>query len=171
MAIGTTAAILGSALIGSASSALAGHSASKAASEAATADNALQASIYNQNSANEAGFMPSGAMRLATRSTRLLGGGGGQSYAPQGYAPQQGVGSQAFDPYAAYVQSNPDLLAYFNAGQGLARGKDISTFGREHYGIIGQSEGRQLPTAPQASQNALQATQPLRPWRRPKPPS
>lgn len=60
--------------------------------------------------------------------------------------PQQQMGGQMMggDPYAAYVRSNPDLIAEFGRVGGQFGG-DMGAYGQFHYGQFGQNEGRQLP--------------------------
>lgn len=46
--------------------------------------------------------------------------------------------------YAGYVQGNPDLMALFNSGGGMARGRSMEEFGLYHWANYGQKEGRQV---------------------------
>jgi hypothetical protein len=61
--------------------------------------------------------------------------------------PQQQMGGQMMDgdPYAAYVRSNPDLMAEFGRVGGQFGG-DMGAYGQFHYGQYGRNEGRQLPS-------------------------
>lgn len=58
--------------------------------------------------------------------------------------PQQQGQMMGGDPYAAYVQGNPDLMAEFGRVGGQFGG-DMGAYGQYHYGTYGQNEGRQLP--------------------------
>ena len=140
MAIGTTAAILGGAALLGGGSALSASSANKnarAASADATAtareNNALTREIYQENKGVLQPFVNTG-----TAAGAVLNDFYG--------IPQTGSMVSGSPDYAAYVQSNPDLMEGF-ARDGAAFGGDIGKFGQFHYNKYGQNEGRALPGA------------------------
>ena len=74
----------------------------------------------------------------------IFGGGSSSSKA---------IASAPTGDYTAYVNNNPDLLAYYNQGQNMAKGRTIAEFGAYHYMLHGQSEGRVVPGSLQDIQN------------------
>ncbi|MEF2156390.1 hypothetical protein V3390_09170 [Luteimonas sp. FXH3W] len=144
MAIGTTAAIIGSSLIGAGASAMAGRSASKAANQATAASeqsareqNALSKYIYEQQRADNEPFRQ-GGLTGQQEYMRMLGLDT-QNYAAQSTNPlqmgyEQGTPVGGTNDFAgrAYLAANPDVAqdAYF-AQNPLA-----------HFQQYGQSEGR-----------------------------
>lgn len=103
MAIGTAAALLGSAVIGAGSSALSGAKASKAASKAAAQNAAIQQQQYNQTRSDLQPYTQLGYGAGGALASRLgLGGGGGGG---------GGYGAPANDSYSEYLAANPDLAA------------------------------------------------------------
>lgn len=65
------------------------------------------------------------------------------------------LGGGGNDPFAAYVQANPDVAAEFNrVGSNFANQAD---FGRFHWNTYGQNEGRAAPNALVAAMNPQQA--------------
>ena len=128
MAIGTTAALLGSAVIGAGAS-MAGASAnSKAAKSAASAqaqasaqNTALQRDIYNQNKSALSPYISTGNAAM------------GQINALLGIATPETPGTT---DWAAYVRGNPDAAANWSAILGTKNdrfGGDINAFGEWHY--------------------------------------
>jgi hypothetical protein len=106
MAIGTTAAILGSAVIGAAGSALAGGSTKKAAKNAAEAakentasNNALTLDIYNRNTGNIGPWMRSG-LRANSAFDELLYGAPPPTAVPSAFGPMGAAGFGVPQPYA-----------------------------------------------------------------------
>lgn len=128
MAIGTTAALLGSAAIGAAGSALGASATNKAAKQGAAASQAAtDATIAEQRrqfdigQANQAPWLATGTGAL-NRLAELYG------------LPSQ-VSRSNFDA-AGYLAQNPDVAAWTQAGE---FGGDPYT----HYQQYGQAEGRQ----------------------------
>lgn len=131
MAIGTTAALIGSAVIGAGASALgagANSRAINAATDAQTQANresiALQGQIYNKNNALLSPFVERG--NAAGDNINAL------------------LGVSTPTDYAAYVQKNPDLLADYQRRQGEFSG--IADYGQKHFASSGQMEGRKIPS-------------------------
>jgi hypothetical protein len=99
MAIGTTAAILGSAAIGAGASILGGSKNSKAISQASDAQAAatreatqLQREVYNQNLQIQQPFLNTGMQAMGQINALLgLGGSAGQSGAPAPATPATGI--------------------------------------------------------------------------------
>src|SRR5690606_23280851 len=58
----------------------------------------------------------------------------------------QSSAGASFNPYEAYVDAYPDLLAAFQSSGG--KYGDKASFGQTHYQTHGQREGRRLPSAP-----------------------
>jgi hypothetical protein len=141
MAIGTLAAIgIGLAGAGSIAS---GISQNKAASKAASATQYAadqSAAVLRENydkSAQALAPWQSSGLSANNQLNALLGLGGGQQMA----SPSYGGG----DPYASYVQQNPDLMAEFGRVGGQFGG-DMGAYGQYHYNQFGQNEGRMLPS-------------------------
>lgn len=128
--IGAAGAV-GGAVIGSNAS----KSAAKANQQAADQATALQRETRDMNIQTLAPWQQSG-MAANNQINALLGLS----------VPQQQMGGQMMggDPYAAYVRSNPDLMAEFGRVGGQFGG-DMGAYGQFHYGQFGQNEGRQLP--------------------------
>ena len=134
------AALLGSAVIGGATSAAGAAKnagAIKNASQQTTADNAaareLQEKVYNQNYDTLSPFVARG--NVAGDSINALLG-----LPTAAEAPQPGGGRS---DYASYVQANPDLLAEYQRAP--MQWGSLSDYGKFHYDTYGQGEGRTLP--------------------------
>jgi hypothetical protein len=151
MAIGTLAAIgIGLAGAGSIASGISQNKASKNAANATQYAADQSAAVLRENydkSANALAPWQSSGLSANNQLNSLLGLGGGQ---------QMGGG----DPYASYVQQNPDLMAEFGRVGGQFGG-DIGDYGQFHYNQFGQNEGRMLPSQQmqggQSSQDAARA--------------
>lgn len=134
MAIGTTAALLGSAVIGAGAS-MAGASAnSKAAKQASAAQAAsdaanrqLQRETYSQNKAALSPFMDTGTAAMG-QINALLG--------------------VATPDYAGYAAANPDIAREFQQHV-LPTGafNSLTDYAKYHYDNYGRAEGRALPTS------------------------
>ena len=141
MAIGTLAAVgIGLAGAGAVAS---GISQNKAASKAANATQYAadqSAAVLRENydkSANALAPWQSSGLAANNQLNALLGLGATQ--------PAQMGQMAGGDPYAAYVRSNPDLMAEFGRVGGQF-GDDMGAYGQFHYGQFGQNEGRLLPS-------------------------
>lgn len=103
MAIGTAAALLGSAVIGAGASALSSSKASKAASKAAAQNAQIQQQQYAQTRTDLQPYTQMGYGAGNALSQRLgLGGGAGGG---------GGYGGDDGNPYDDYLAANPDLAA------------------------------------------------------------
>lgn len=147
------AAMVGASAIGGIASVSASRTASRAQQRASDQSTALQQQQFNQTRADNEPFRQYGLAGLGAIA---------QAYGLQ--TPQAATSySQPSGPqgnnFAEYVQSNPDLLAAYQSGDGLARGKSIEQFGAEHYARFGQAEGRQLPQYAQPAQQPQQGPQ------------
>lgn len=144
-AIGAVASI-GSAALGASASKKAAKKAAAAQQAAAESNNALQTQIYNMNTGNLSPFMTRGNA-AGDAYNALLGLGGSAR-------PQQASTMSAPD-YAAYVQSNPDIMAEWQGGR---TGMDMAGYGQYHWNNYGQNEGRAL-----GQPNALSSVQTTQP--------
>lgn len=141
MAIGTTAALIGSAVIGAGAS-LASSSANNkqinAASAQTAADNAasraLQQQIYEKNNALLSPYNVRGNA-AGDQMNALLGLGGGSSDSAGG------------SDWNSYLQANPDVQAGYAAlsPQDKAQFPTVQDYAQYHYGAYGQNEARALP--------------------------
>ncbi len=169
MAIGTTAAILGSAAIGAGASIAGSRAQSSAARNAAqTAQNATDANnatalqIFNQQTTlNEPFRQYEIQQRNALGEVLGFDPVGQSAGAGMPAGGQVGASPNAF---GAYVNQNPDLQQEYQAlgsrpggyafGPNLPQSYDANgngqvdpaEYGQFHYNQFGQSEGRQLPT-------------------------
>ena len=141
MAIGTTAAILGSAALGAAGSAIGSNAQSKAAGKAANASQqAADATIAEQRrqfdigQQNQQPWLDTGKNALS-----VLGG-------MYGLNNGQGGGSAGGMNWNSYLQANPDVN---QAIQGGAYGGEggIAGAAQRHYNEYGIGEGRAAPAA------------------------
>jgi hypothetical protein len=150
MAIGTTAAILGSAAIGAGASALSSRNASKATQQAAQVQQqGADASIAEQRrqfdiaQANTEPYRQTGTAALSRLSG--LYGLAQPGATTAGTAPAMGDGTGSVN-FSRYLEMNPDVerqisLGYFG-GEGGATGA-----ARRHYEEYGAREGRTAPMA------------------------
>ena len=160
MAIGTTAAILGAAVIGGGINAVSNASATKAATKAASAataaNNQLARETYAQNQQNLNPYIQSGYAPTQALLSRLGISGTAQA-APNVLNAQKGadgtwsVAGQPQGDYAAYLAANPDVAAEAKANPGAygdVNGDGTineTDFGAGHYAKFGKAEGRDLP--------------------------
>lgn len=129
MAIGTTAAIIGSAVIGAGASMYSGNKAAKAAAKGADASAQVQQHMYDTTREDQAPYREVGTQAL----NRLA-----QMYGLPGYEETD---------WGAYVRGNPDVLAGYNAEAANNRtGKfqDIDEYGKFHYQKYGKGENRDI---------------------------
>lgn len=155
MAISMGAALLGSAVIDGAGSALGASATKKAANKAsdtalsvARENNRLAADIYGQNKNALSPFMERG--NAAGSAINALLGLGGTTTGGMG-----GVGTDT--DYAQYVTSSPDLMTEWNRIRDEGRFDSMADYGQWHYGNYGQGEGRTVGMP----QNALESGQPV----------
>lgn len=150
-AVASAVATVGSAVIGSS----AAKSAAKTQANAANQATSVQQEMYGQTRSDLAPFRSFGQAASGKLSDLLGLGVSSNAKAPVIGAPD----------YAAYVNSNPDLLAAWKNSpeQQAWFGGDISAFGENHYANGGKTEGRALPaytadTAKNPIQTALEST-------------
>lgn len=151
-------AIVGSAVVGAGSSALAASKNSKAINkstdatvQAAAENNALTRDIYNQNKQTIQPFVNTGIGAGATMNALL------------GIATPATTYQTGTPNFSQYVQNNPDVLAEFGRVGGQF-GNDMGAFGQYHWNTYGQGENRTMPgqqtvtmggSDPSAAQNAF----------------
>lgn len=135
MAISTAAALIGSAVIGGASSAISGSKAAGAARDAASAQAATDRYIYDTTRSDYAPYRAVGTGALGKLA---------QIYGVE-TGPASGGTFGSSPDYAAYVKANPDLVADFNKVAGKY-GNDAAAYGQYHWDRYGQFENRTLPT-------------------------
>ena len=179
MAISTTAAIIGSAVLGAGMSVAGSRSQSRAArsaqdaqTQAANQQLALQQQIYQDSrglqqpyyQAGMQGMFGAGGVMDLMGMGRGMGSGAQQAVPSQnafaqyaggyyGAAPIGPATPQSGPDYAAYLQANPDVAQYYQRNpRALAQfGGDMNRAAEYHYNTFGRSEGRQLPQfTPQA---------------------
>lgn len=145
MAIGTTAAIIGSAVIGAGASYLGGKAQSKAAGKAADAslaaareNNELSREIYGQN-ASRLDPTASRGIQAGNALAGLLGLPSGAN----GNAPAL-PGTSGSD-WGAYLSANPDLMAEARRVTRTGEFASPSQYAQWHWQNYGQFEGRTLP--------------------------
>lgn len=173
MAIGTAAALIGSAVIGAGTAAYSASQQKKAAKSAQqsaerTADLQLaeQRAAREQIAALQQPFIQGGqsafqallaeyGLASAPQQPQAPAGGSGFTKTPGGFAGTSPIRNDGPD-WAGYVQSNPDLMADFQANQGMY--PSIEAFGQQHYQMAGQAEGRPLPMPQVPQQEPAQAT-------------
>lgn len=139
------AAIVAGSVLSAGAGIYASSKASKAASKASDANAAIQQQQYAQTRADLAPYAGAGTAATSALSQRLGLSGtttGSNVYSTSTTPTTTSTGTPN---YAAYVQSNPDLLALFNAQKGMAKGKTMAEFGQYHYTNYGSGEGRQVP--------------------------
>lgn len=143
MAIGTAAAILGSAVIGAGASALSGASATKAASKAS--QNAADSSAAVQNRALDLQQQNTATQRaVGDASLNALAGRFGLSTpTAQQSAATPKVGAPN---YAALLQSRPDVAAAVNDPNGGFNGATPEERAADWYTRYGKESGVELPT-------------------------
>lgn len=131
MAIGTTAALIGSAVIGAGASIVSGNKAAKAAQRGADQAAAVQQHMYDTTREDYAPYRQVGYSALDK-----LAEISGLPRAPQS------------DDFGAYARANPDIVADYNSGKVDKRQfQSLADYGRYHWQTYGQGEGRALPTA------------------------
>jgi hypothetical protein len=130
------AATLGGAVLSGSNQNKAASKAADATQRAADASAAVLRENYDKSAQALAPWQSSG-LSANNQLNALLGLGGGQQMA----GPSYGGG----DPYASYVQQNPDLMAEFGRVGGQFGG-DMGAYGQFHYNQFGQNEGRMLPS-------------------------
>jgi hypothetical protein len=96
---------------------------------------ALQASVYGLININNSVVSVRDAITTLT-GAMVAASAAASAAPPPSSAPAP---SGAFDP-SKYVDNNADLLALFNSGTGMARGRSKAEFGLYHYGRYGQYE-------------------------------
>lgn len=171
MAIGTAAAILGSAVIGAGASALSSKKAANTAADAsryaADQNAAVSREIYNQTRTDLAPYNQAGQAGLAALMQRLglapqtapgaqpaaQPASGNATPRPSVIGAQGSAAAPAQPDYAAYGAANPDLQAEWQnivrTGNDDAFGGDPNRYYAWHYQQYGQQEGRPLPNAGQ----------------------
>lgn len=169
MAIGTTAAILGSAAIGAGASALGSAQQSRAinraqqAQDATAAQNlALQERMFNTQRADFEPFRQYG-IQQANALGEIFGFnpvGGQQASMSQPMGQGQSGGMSAGQAYfdanpdvAQYYQSNPNALAMFDG--------DIDAAAQHHFNQFGRNEGRQYDQHQNALASPSMSNQPV----------
>lgn len=176
MAIATSTALLGAALIGGGVSALSNRSASKtaagAAEYAADQNAAVNREIYGQTRADLQPYAQAGQPAVNALLERAgLSPVGQPSAQPQGAAqPQYQAQPQGptGNDWGGYLQANPDVAAEYQRARSTADPNSPAfqqaglqspeAFAQAHYQKYGQAEGRQLPQyAPQPAQAAASA--------------
>jgi len=145
-AVGAAATIGGSAISASAS-----KKASKAAQQAAADNNALARETRDQISGYVSPYMP-GAYAANSELSRLLGGSSG------GNALGVATGPQPQADWSGYLQANPDVMAWAQAGGGdpnkPIEQQSLAERAAYQFQNTGQAEGRQIVYAPQAGSPA-----------------
>jgi len=189
MAISTTAAIIGSAVLGAGMSMAGASAQSRAARSAQTAQTdaanqqlALQQQVYQdsrglQQPYYQAGmqgmFGAGGVMDLMGMGS--VGGGAAQQavpsqnafaqYASGSYGAQPMGGSMGGgSPWDGYLQANPDILEHYQTltPQQRRQYPTPQAFAEYHYNTIGRIEGRQMGQ-PDPQTQPTQPTQPMQP--------
>ena len=186
MAISTTAAIIGSAVLGAGMSMAGASAQSRAARSAQTAQTdaanqqlALQQQIYQdsrglQQPYYQAGmqgmFGANGVMDLMGMGS--VGGGAAQQAVPsQNAFAQYASGSYGAQPMSgggfngqAYLDANPDVAQYYRSNPRAMRqfGGDVNRAAQYHYDTFGRSEGRQTGQ-PDPQAQPMQPMQPIQP--------
>lgn len=172
MAIGTTAAIIGSAVIGAGASAIGAsnnrraiNSATNAQTQANAQNLQLQRDVFNQQRQDFEPFRDFGVRQINAVSdlTGLNNAGTGiTSLGQSGGAVPGGMGGfGGANQFDQYVNANPDLQQEYSRvatggfGPNLPQSYDANgngfvereEYGRFHFDRFGQNEGRQLPQA------------------------
>lgn len=147
MAFWIPAAIIGSAVVGAASSANAGSQAANAATSAANSSNAAQLQAQREAAALNEPWRQAGMGALNQRNA-LLG------LAPVNTA--YGAGTPGQPDWNAYLDSRPDVRQYYlnNPTAFAAVGNDWAKAAEQHYQNFGRTEGTQLPLFQQPEQPA-----------------
>ena len=147
MAFWIPAAIIGSAVVGAASSAIAGNKAAKAQAAATSSANASQLAAQREAAALNEPWRQAGMGALNQRNA-LLGIGGGGS-AGGGY----GTVASGQPDWDVYLQQNPDVQQWAQTAlasphlrnQGITTPQQAAQYHFENYG---RQEGRGSPVAP-----------------------
>jgi len=149
MAFWIPAAIIGSSLLGAASSAKAGKQAASAQTAAANQSNAETRRQFDISTQMQMPWQQAGANALNLRNASLglpqVSNTAGSSGFANGGQPTMGQ---------RYLDANPDVRQYFLSNPGaLAQfGGDLDAAAEYHFNTFGRSEGRTLPEAPQPTQ-------------------
>ena len=135
MAIGTTAALLGSAVIGAGASMAGASSNSKAAKQAAAAqaqsdaaNRELQREIYGENKSALSPYMQTGNAAMGQINALL------------------GISTPGQVDYGAYAAANPDIVRDYQTNV-LGKGafNSLEDYARYHYDNYGRAENRVVP--------------------------
>lgn len=158
MAIATGTAIIGSAILGAGAAMHASGQQRKSADKAiAASQQGADQSIAFQREARDyarqvlSKYSAEGDAARSKMNT-FLGLNGVGSVGPSGVAAPAvsaaPINAAPSPDFAGYVRNNPDLMRAHQTGSWVpGRGKSLEEFGREHYRLHGQGEGRQLPQA------------------------
>jgi len=153
MALGTAAAILGSAVIGGVVSSSAASKAAKSSQQATDQATALAREQYQQTRADNEPFRQAGSAAINPLMAQLgISAGGTTGSSPAPAAPTQ--------DWAAYIAANPDVAAAVNAPNSGYAGDTPEARAADQYARYGQGEGRVVPTvaAPVAAQPTTATT-------------
>lgn len=141
------AALGGASLIGAGLSASAAKKAASTQAQAADKSAQIQLDMFNQMRGDLSPYRNFGSTALPGLA-RLLGIDGGGGFTTSGLSGQGGAGSAAAGPdWNAYLQANPDVMAWAQGGGGDPTNPNASLAERAayHYQNSGQAEGRVMP--------------------------